>query len=176
MTPLKKIISITILPLIMFSFSQCSSQKKLQEKSPVQLKEVYCQSWVAGVRGGGAGLNIFIPIDAVSDEKIELDSVYFRGKSAKLETKPQSPSMFIGRFTSEVNKKQDIIMSSDSRQEYGNKMPKVKEDIPFELKDDECIVSYKEGNKTKYFKIKNVIEKASIPYPSAPKNTLKIKQ
>ncbi len=176
MISLKKIISITILPLIMFSFSQCSSQKKLQQDAPVKLQEVYCQGWVAGVKGGGAGMNIFIPVDAVLNKKVKLDSVYFRGKAARLETKPQNESLYIGRFMSNDNKSRDLIMSSDSKNEYGNKMPVIPAKTPFELKDDECAVSYKDGNKTKYFKIENVIEKASIPYPSAPQNTLKIKQ
>lgn len=176
MTPLRNVISFIMLPLIMFSFSQCSSQKKLQDKAPVQLKEVYCQSWVAGIRGGGAGMNIFIPVEAISDKDIEIDSVFFRGKSAKLTTKPQNKSLYIGRFTSDANKPHDIVMSSDEQQEYGNKMPKAKEVIPFELRDNECVVSYKVGSKTKYFKIENIEEKRSIPYPSAPNNTPKIKQ
>jgi hypothetical protein len=165
-----------MLPIIMFSFSQCSSQKKLQQKSPVQLKEVYCQSWVAGVKGGGSGMNIFIPVETITDKDIELDHVFFRGKASKLTTKPQNKTLYIGRFKNTANSKQDIVMSSDAKQEYGNKMPEATEEIPFELKDDECVVSYKVGSKTKYFKIENVVEKQSIPYPSAPNNTPKIKQ
>jgi len=170
MKSIRSIISLTILPFIMFSFSQCSSQKKLQDKAPVQLMEVYCQSWVAGVRGGGAGINIFIPTNLKTYNHNRLDSVYFRGKSAKLQIIEDKTIVYVGRFISDVNRKQDLIMSSDKKEEYGNKMLKVEEEIPFELKDDECIVSYKVGARTKYFKIKNIVEKASIPYPSAPPN------
>ena len=166
----RNIISLTILPLIMFSFSQCSSQRKLQAKAPLQLQEVYCQSWVAGVRGGGAGINIFIPTDSRTYDHKRLDSVYFRGKSAKLQIIEDKTIVYVGRFILDANKNQDIIISSDRKEEYGNKMPKGDAGIPFELKDDECVVSYKEGTKTKYFKIENIVEKASIPYPSAPPN------
>ncbi len=169
MISFRHIISLTILPLIMFSFSQCSSQKKLQDKAPVQLKGVYCQNWVAGIQGGGAGTNIFIPIEAVTDKKVQLDSVYFRGKSAKLETKPQGTSIYIGRFISERNKKRDLVMDGDGKKEYGNEMPTIPEKIPFELKNDECVVSYKEGSKTKYFKIEGVVEKTMESFPMAPK-------
>jgi len=146
---------------IMVSFSQCSSAQKLQKNAPTALGNVYCQSWIAGVQGGGAGINIFIPIE---DTSIVLDSVYFRGKAAKLATKPQNTKLFIGRFMSDFNKPDDMSP------EFGNKKdtPKVEEKIPFELKDNQCVVSYKDGDITKYFKVENVVEKASIPRPSAP--------
>ncbi len=154
----------------MFSFSQCSSQKKLQDQAPMQLKEVYCQSWVAGVRGGGAGINIFIPTNIKTYDNTRLDSVYFRGKSAKLQIIEDKTIVYVGRFISEANKNQDLVMSGNRKEEYGNKTPMGEEGIPFELKDDECVVSYKVGAKTKYFKIENIVEKVSIPYPSAASN------
>lgn len=151
----------------MLGFSQCSSTKKLQTEAPIKVGKVYYQKWVAGVQGGGSGLNIFIP---VNDTSIALDSVYFRGRAAKLETKPQDQSLYIGRFISQFNQKQDIIMSGDSISEYGNKLPIVNEYIPFELSPNECVVSYIDGKKTKYFKIENVVEKASMHFPMAPKD------
>ncbi|MBT8303848.1 MAG: hypothetical protein KJP09_05200 [Bacteroidia bacterium] len=165
----RNITSLIILPMIMFSFSQCSSQKKLQETAPVKLSKAYCQTWVAGARGGGSGINIFIPVETAPDKKIVLDSVYFRGRSAKLETKPQNDTLYIGRFLTKVNEKYDLVMSSDPKQEYGNKRPEDTEKIPFELKMNECVVSYTEGKKTKYFKIDEVEEKAAIPPPMARK-------
>ena len=162
----KKIISVSLLSFIMLGFSQCSSTKMLQAEAPITVGKVYYQKWVAGVQGGGSGLNIFIPSNDVS---IVLDSVYFRGKAVKLETKIQDKSLYIGRFKSQFNQKQDLIMSSDSTAEYGNKLPIVEEQIPFELKPDECVVSYMDGNKTKYFRIGNVVEKATMHYPMSPK-------
>src|SRR5690606_41772555 len=90
------IFSIALLT-IMTSFSQCSSSQKLQEKAPVTFGEVYFQRWNAGIQGGGSGINLFIP---VMDTNVVLDSVYFRGKSAKLETKPQrSEERRVGKET-----------------------------------------------------------------------------
>ena len=151
----------------MASFSQCSSAKKIQEEAPLALGQVYCQSWIAGIEGGGAGLNIYIP---TVNSSVELDSVYFRGKTAKLEIKSLNQTIYIGRFISDLNKKKDIVMSSEPNAEYGNEMPKITQKVPFELKENECVISYKDGNTTKYFKIDNVIEKELIPYPSAPPN------
>jgi hypothetical protein len=163
-----KTISFSILTLIvMASFSQCSSIKKIQQTVPLDLGQVYYQAWIAGIEGGGAGLNIYIPTE---DNSIELDSVYFRGKAAKLEFKNQNGIIYIGRFISDFNKKKDIVMSNEPNTEFGNEMPKMPPKIPFELKDNECVISYKEGKKTKYFKVSNIVEKDLIPYPSAPPN------
>jgi hypothetical protein len=163
-----KTISFLILMLsILASFSQCSSANNLQKNAPLELTQVYFQKWIAGVEGGGSGLNIFIP---VTDNSIILDSVYFRGKVAKLELKQQDSMFYVGRFISDFNTKKDFIMSNEPYAEYGNEMPKTSIRIPFELKDDACVISYKKGKTTKYFKVVNIIEKDLIPYPSAPPN------
>lgn len=165
MKTLKSIISISLLALLMMGFSQCSTVKKIQEEAPVSIGKVYFQKWVAGIKGGGSGLNIYIP---VSDSSITLDSVYFRGMATNLFPKYQEENIYVGKFISGHSKKEDLVMNSDPKAEYGNKRAIVEENIPFELKHNECIISYTDGNKTKYFKIENIEEKAMIPYPSAP--------
>ncbi len=109
----------------------------------MQLKEVYCQSWVAGVRGGGAGINIFIPTNIKTYDNTRLDSVYFRGKSAKLQIIEDKTIVYVGRFISEANKNQDLVMSGNRKEEYGNKTPMGEEGIPARLLEDE--VSYRPG-------------------------------
>ena len=164
---MKKFESVLLTVLIfvaMTSFSQCSSSRKLQKKAPDGIGQVYCQRWVAGVEGGGSGLNIFIP---VTNAELLLDSVYFRGKAAKLEFKKEA-MMFVGRYTSEINKKKDLILSGDPKEEYGNEMPKIEKPIPFKLEENECVLSYQEGDETKYFKVTNVVEKQTLAFPSAP--------
>ena len=111
---------------------------------------------------------MFIETEGTSKDNIQLDSVYFRGKAAKFEIKPNNSTLFIGRFSLAANQKKDIIMSNKPKAEYGNELPKLNTKIPFELKDNECVVSYNEGDKTKYFKIENVVEKQAQFYPSAP--------
>ena len=165
MKTLKSIVLITLLAVLLMGFAQCSSAKKIQEEAPVSIGKVYFQKWVAGIKGGGAGLNIYIP---VSDTSIKFDSVYFRGKATNLFPKYQEENIYVGKFISDHNKKEDLVMSSDPKAEYGNKMAVVEENIPFELKNNECIISYTVGNKIKYFKIDNIVEKEMIPYPSAP--------
>ncbi len=165
---MKLITNAFLMVLIMISFSQCSSAQKLQKETPIKLQTTYYQHWVAGIKGGGSGINIFILTENSELKNIQLDSVYFRGKASKLEVKPNNPNLFIGRFLLTPKQKRDVIMSNKPKAEYGNELLKLKEKIPFELKENECVVSYKEESKIKYFKIKNVVEKQPQYYPSAP--------
>ena len=160
-----KIAGLLILTLVLVSFSQCSSAQKLQKKAPTTFGETYYEQWVSGVAEGPSGINVFIEL---RDESLQLDSIYFRGKVAKFEVKPSNKTLFIGRFINESNDKKDIMMSSNSNEEYGNKAPELPKKIPFELKDDECVVSYKSNGKTKYYKIANLVKKQSIDIPMSP--------
>ncbi len=163
----ERISFLAIMLLIMASLSQCSSAQKLQNDAPSAFGSVYFQTWIAGVSGGGSGLNIFIP---VTDSSVRLDSVYFRGSVSKLEVKPSNPTLHIGRFNTGLNQANAIILSSNPKEEYTNTLPKVTPGIPFELKDNECVVSYTQEGKVFYYKISNVIQKAAVNYPSAPPN------
>ena len=165
---MKYFISISASILIFSLFSNCSSAQKLQEKAPITFGAVYFQKWNAGVEEGDTGLNIFIPIATELSKKIQLDSVYFRGKAAKLQFFEEKANLYVGRFKSEALQKPDIVMTSNPKDEYGNKAPNLSKKIPFELQDSECVVSYKDGTNTKYYKIEKIIEKPKLNYPSSP--------
>lgn len=152
--------------LLAFSVLQCSSAKKLEEQQPFKIGDVYYQDWVSGIEGGGSGSNIFISIQSNSNNII-LESVYFQGKEARLELK--NNTVFIGRFYGNANKPRDIVMSSNPLAEYGNKVPELSQKkMTFQLKDNECVVSYKIEGKLRYFKINNVLKKEVARYPSPP--------
>ncbi len=154
----KKLIFFSLAAVVMMSFSQCASMQKLEVNSPVKFKEVYYKEWSNPARGMGSGLNLCLVL--LQDiNSVELDSVYFRKKQAKLvHTKNNT---FIAKFETDKNKTHDIIMSADPKEEYGNTLPKVEKPIPYELNDNECVVSYKDGDKTKYFKISDINKKKS---------------
>lgn len=167
MKTIKYITSLLLMLILMTSFSQCSTAQKLQAKAPIEFGEVYAQKWVAGIKEGGSGINVFIP---VNDNSIPLDSIFFRGKKVKMEFKKGDTIFYIGRFKTNANQQDDIILSSDMSEESKNRLPQPKEQIPFELKDDECVVSYRQNNKTLYYKISNIKMKQPLHYPSAPPN------
>ena len=167
---LKNSIFSIVLLTIMTSFSNCSSSQTLQEKAPLALGDVYFQHWNAGIKDGGSGINLFISTKTKNYNHTKLDSVYFRGKAAKLNIIEDKTIVYVGRFETKFNQPKDIVMSSNPLDEYNNPLLNQNEKIPFTLKDSECVVSYKVGQTTKYFKIENIIEKEAINYPSAPKN------
>ncbi len=167
---MKRLNFVLIFSAFVFTFTHCSTAQKLQKKAPITLAEVYCQSWVSGVKGGGSGLNLFIPVSQEIPQNIRLDSAYFRGKVTKLELAGTNLNLYVARFEENFNQKQDIVMSNDPKEEYGNQFPILTEKIPFDLKDTESVISYTESNVTKYFKIENIAIKKQDHYPSAPTN------
>lgn len=153
---IKPIFKLLLLFTVMFSFFGCSSTKKLQNSIPFEIGEVYYQHWVSGVKDGGYGVNLFIPIVS-NPNNIILDSIYFRGQQSKLEM--TNKTLYVGRFQDNSNQKKNIIMSSEPFAEYGNKVPELPKEVPFKLEANACVISYKQGIKTKYFKIKGLAKK-----------------
>jgi len=147
--------------------SQCSSAQKLQTTLPFQIGDIYYQNWVSGIQNGGSGTNIYIQI-ASSTNKIELDSIYFHGRTAKLEL--INNMLAIGRFSSIISSNNDIVMSSNPNEEFGNKIPELKKKPAFELKDNQCVISYKIYGKTKYFLVDNIRKKELLAFPGSPNN------
>lgn len=148
--------NITFPFLIVTFFLQCSSAQKLQENVSFKVEQPYFQNWIAGVKHGGSGINIFIPVTNLKTN-IALDSLYFRGHKVLLETKPNNPNLFIGRILTEANQNEDFST-------------KTEEEIPFDLKENEAVIIYTENDKKKYYKIKNIKEKLEQDYPGIPRN------
>ena len=117
-----KLKPLVILGLVFLSIFNCKSAQEpllqFQTTAPIDFSEPYYNSWVAGIEGGGAGINVFLPTTKPS--KIIIDSLHFRGEKSAVETRDQ---LIIGRFKYTTTRKKDIIFSSDRRAEYGNTLP-----------------------------------------------------
>ena len=131
-----------------------SAQTGVDLSSPFELGQVYYRKTTHGNQT--SGINIYVPIVSNPD-RLQLLDVFFHGKQTNLETNKEG--LMVGHFNMEAPKKNAIIMSSDPYAEYGNQVPKIEKPIPFKLKDNECVVSYKEGDALKFFKIGNIIKK-----------------
>lgn len=162
-----KLKPLVILGLVFLSIFNCKSAQEpllqFQTTAPIDFSEPYYNSWVAGIEGGGAGINVFLPTTKPS--KIIIDSLHFRGEKSAVETRDQ---FIIGRFKYTITRKKDIIFSSDRRAEYGNTLPTQIDASPFSLSQNECVISYLVNNKRLYYKISNLKKGGSIAYPSAP--------
>ena len=158
-------ISAIILLSITTGCGTCKMEKEsflLTQNTPFTVKNSYCQKWVAGIKEGGSGLNIYAIINDIS-EGVTLKKFYFRGKSVDVKT--SKDPIFKGNY---INK--SVIMGNNSIIEASNIPPKIS---PFKLENNEAVLSYDYNNKVYYHKILNIEEKQIIAYPSmAPDNKL----
>ena len=159
-----------LLLFLTLSVSQCSSAQKLEAVAPLDFGEVYYQKKAQAVRDLESSLTIFIPIKEEVKSNIELDSVYFKGRSAKLKATDMAQNMYYGRFVIKPKKAEDIILSSDLKEEHQNKVTMDNPKIPFELLPNQCVISYKQDGKIKYYKISDIKEKRPIEVPMQPNN------
>jgi hypothetical protein len=132
----------------MIGVLNCANKIKFTKNAPIDSEEAYVQSWNGGIQEAGSGINIYIK---TIDQSIRLDSVYFRGKSAKLVSSSKNSLLYKGSFKNE-NKTLKSLSKSNR--------------IRFNLKDNEAVVRYTEGQHTFYFKIANIKERQSLNYPT----------
>ena len=162
-----KLVSALISAIIFLSIFNCKpAQEQLlqfQTTPPLDISAPYYTSWVAGVEGGGSGVNVFLPFKA--NGKTVIDSLHFRGQKTAVET---TDKLIIGRFKGVSNPKKDIIMSAEPQDEYNNKMELKRDVSPFNLPENACVISYSINGKRLYYKVLNLKKGESIAYPSAP--------
>ncbi|PVW15104.1 hypothetical protein DDV96_06765 [Marixanthomonas spongiae] len=165
MKPIKNILLLATTSFIFFSFSNCGSSQtnsyKLTQNAPFSIDDVFYQDWVAGVKEGGSGTNVHITFKNM-EEDVVIDSIFFRNKSEKAKNSPQAKKHYIGYFKNKTNR--DIVMDSDPRKEAQNTPP---EPFPFNLADNEAVVSYEQNGSTEYFKITDIRKKEMLAYPQS---------
>ncbi|MBT4780201.1 MAG: hypothetical protein HON97_07160 [Polaribacter sp.] len=152
--------SITFLFLAL-SFVTCKSIS-LDTKPPFKITEASYKSWVGG-QPGVHGINVYI--NYTSKTAIDFDSIYFRNKTVKLETKKQKErKILIGYFnTSTINSKEDLLLHKEASNSDSTKELEVP--FPFILKENEAVIRYTIANVVKYYKVSNLKKEASDFYP-----------
>jgi hypothetical protein len=153
---LKKASYAIVFAVICASTFQCASPKvaattTFEEHVPFKVKPVYFQEWYAGIKVGGTGINLFLPITNVA-QNVEIDYVYFRNLTGKLNKKD-------GEY---------FALLKNKSPNYTFKKPEAPADYPFTLKDNECAVSYIENGTTKYLKVVSMSEVAGTYYKDGP--------
>ena len=166
----------SIIILTVFSLYGCSSQKKLTTAPPFSINNPSYQQYVGGREESGTGFILQLPVDVEAGNEIDFLEVFFKGHVLEAEIKEDGENLRIVcnyKDTSE-DKKPDIIMHSDPKEEVGNQPPgsinRKNADFPFDLNRDEAVVSYKvmtgdpKNNKVTYFKITGIKSKPSRIY------------
>lgn len=145
--------------VMVFSFLGCSPQKKLVSESPVELGAPTCQAWVGGRPESGSGTILTIPLDDDNLDAQKLRQAYFRGKVADIKIENTAEGwMAKANFLNRHAEKPDMVMDSDATKEVGNQPPKIQEKFPFELAQNECVISFLDGDEVKYFKLSDIKE------------------
>ncbi|GER58719.1 hypothetical protein ULMA_08270 [Patiriisocius marinus] len=167
---LRKLIIIQITTLILVGCNSTKEQTNTNkdynfiESPSFTIIESYYQHWVAGVQGGGSGINVTIKLDNFV-KGVTFENLFFEGKSAPLKEQKINTQVYQAKFKGDNNN--EIIMDGEIINEMAN-TPPVK--IPFNLNKNEAVVSYIENGKLKFFKISALQEKPMIAYPSANPN------
>ena len=150
---------------VLFSLSGCTPQKKLVENAPFETGSVVCQSWTGGRAESGSGIRLDIEMPLGTEEGIQLQQAYFRGKVANLSLQTKAGKQIASaNFVNQSDKKPDVIMDADAKKEVGNQAPKLAEEFPFELQPTECVISYLEGKRLRYYKLEGVQETKPLIY------------
>ena len=155
MKNLKKAVYAIIFTCTLSSLFQCASPKvattNFEQQTPFTVKSVVFQEWYAGIKVGGTGINVFVPVSHVNDN-IAFNEVYFRNLKGKLVKR---------------GNKYTAVLKHPSRNYTFQKAEKPI-DYPFDLKDDECVISYSENGQIKYHKIVSLNEVAGTYYENGP--------
>tara|TARA_B100000787_G_scaffold152225_1_gene125719 strand:+ start:8587 stop:9048 length:462 start_codon:yes stop_codon:yes gene_type:complete len=144
-----------ILILFLLSLS-CSKQFNLEKISPFVFEESYYQSWIAGVRGGGSGINIYLTLEVSVNKNIQIEGIYFKEKYCRLLF--QGDNKYLGNIITNQNKETNPLKNSIVEVEKGNKPP------PFNLEGNDAVFVYLENKIKRYVKLTlNKKEIQSLP-------------
>ena len=161
MKTIKRLLLIPILAIVTMSFIQCGSAQ-FDKKAPVIITEAFYQDWVGG-RPGSKGTLVSVKLNN-PDAKIIFDSIYFNNKAVKLQSNLIKNELTLkGNFVV-TTKPNDIILHADPKKEFGNSPPKLAAKIPFELAENEAVISYTINDKKRYFKVENIKKTKTLFY------------
>ncbi len=139
--------------LFLILVTNCSSQDKMIKESLIAASY---QTWVAGVRGGGSGINFYVDLTSELPTHIELKRLIFRGYEVPFE---KQDSLHF----------QAMIKTPNNQEKYeGDDSPiYTSPKNALTLADNEAILVFSKSGKEYQQKIINVLRKPSPEYPSA---------
>lgn len=148
-----KIASLGIIVIGLLLFFSCGSAKEISENNPPfkVISSTY-SAWL----GGQPGVNGVLFSIKTDNSTVKLDTVYFKNRSALLKFNEKSSTYTASMVLPNTNK--HLQLDIDPRKEFGNEVPDISTKIPFELKENEAVVSYSYNNKKHFYKILAVTE------------------
>lgn len=136
-----------------------SSKTDIQNlEDQTQIKEVYSQAWVAGVRGGGAGINVFVNLNSPFEKGLVLEKIHFKNYEATFEK--TNELSYIARIDTGQNKLKNINIETTNEVEVMVEKPEIN------IKEKQAILFFSKEGKMYSKIIENVEEREMIAYPS----------
>lgn len=143
-----KLLTLLSLGIILFS---CKSSM-FEKTTPFKIKKATYQHWVGG-QPGVSGIKITFELSNIK-ENVTLQNVYFKNTKEKLYLRNSDKNTILTANINTGNRDEiDLVIHKDTNKEYGNKLPGAKLDFPFELKEDECVISYLLNEKEHLYKL-----------------------
>ena len=127
-----------------------STDNMIVNKTPFKINNVTYSNWVGGVKGV-RGYKIELQLD----KAYKLDSIYFRNRKTILESKKNDFKSYIAIFT----------ISDNPKKEFGNQVSVLQKNFPFELKNNEAMISFQTKKGIQYFKIENIKKVETKHFP-----------
>ena len=123
---------------------------KLEKNPPFKVLEATYNAWATS----DTIVKWYTVKVVINNDKINLDSVFFKNVKSKFKLdKTQSNKTFISKISLPIPP-HDYNLEKDAVNEFGNKPPKkTSKLLPFELNNNEAIISYLVNNKVKYYKV-----------------------
>ncbi|MDT7831326.1 hypothetical protein RQM59_02985 [Flavobacteriaceae bacterium S356] len=146
--------------LMTIGLMSCKSLK-FEKTPPFQVTGATYNNWVGG-QEGVSGMKVIIAY--TSSENVTFEKILFYNKEANVETQEKEGKKYlVGFFDTSTRKDRDVIMDIDPKEEMKNKIPEKKP--LFELKENEAVIIYVDGETKKYVKVENIKQTKTDFYP-----------
>ena len=137
--------------LVFTMFTGCGSNRNLQENPPASFQQVYYTK-------DASAMKLYIPVSAIQTGRVAFNSVYFQDRKADVELDTILSGIYVATFPLG---KPDLVMSSDPREEYGNKVRSIPVEAPFKIKKDEAILVFTQRGDIKFYKLTGIEERTA---------------
>lgn len=142
------------LVFILIAFTQCKTVQ-FENNPPFKVISASFNNWSGG-QPGVRGTKVSISYQA--KEKIEFQSIYFRNSSTITELQTVNGETVVAGFfdtSTRANDKIENLKINKKKENHDNDHDK---NPHFDLQHNEAVISYKSGDKIKYYKISGLKE------------------
>ena len=153
--------SIIVLLFFLSGITTSFSQVVISKYFDTKIQNVYYQNWVAGLKGGGGGTNIYIEFIEKPSKDFVLNQLYYR--NTKIKIAESTNNIYVANLVRAVNRNVKVELTDDATISQKKEIIKT----PFPISENEAILEYTYKSRKRYYKISKINEKEMLFYPSA---------